>query len=96
MLVPFVEIVEKSSLGEAKYQIREVFINPDNIVSVKKDDKAETMLREGKLPWDLHEGQSFSRIVLSSAAGAEFITVVGEPEHVVEKCLSTKSRLLKG
>jgi hypothetical protein len=92
MLIELVEVVDK---GLGNYEIKEVFVNPDSIVSVKLDDKTKCLLDEGKLPWDLHEQQSFSRIVLGTIA-AESLVVVGTPAQVMEKCYVATTRLLKG
>lgn len=92
MLIELVEVVDR---GMGNYEIKEVFVNPDSIVSVKRDEGTKKLLDEGKLPWDLHEQQSFSRIVLGAAA-KETLVVIGTPAQVMEKCYVATSRLLKG
>jgi len=92
MLIELVEVVDR---GKGNYEIKEVFVNPDSIVSVKRDDNTKRLLDEGKLPWDLHKQQSFSRIVLGSTA-EEALVVIGTPAQVMEKCYTANSRLLKG
>jgi hypothetical protein len=76
--------------------MKEVYVNPENVVSVRLDEETNQMLKEGALPWDLHRGQTFSLVTIQSGAKPKDITVVGSPSQIVEKCYASKTRLLKG
>jgi len=76
--------------------MKEVYVNPESVVSVRLDEDTSRLLKEGELPWELHQEQSFSIVTLKTGTSPEEITVVGSPSQVVEKCYASKVRLLKG
>jgi hypothetical protein len=94
MLVKLVEVNWKTTNN--KYEMKEIYVNPESVVSVRSDDATNKLLAEGALPWDLHEEQSFCIVTLRAGAQPENITVVGTPAQIVEKCYASRSRLLKG
>jgi len=76
--------------------MKEIYVNPENVVSVRLDEETSQILKEGGLPWDLHKEQTFSLVTIQSGAQPKDITVVGSPSQIVEKCYASKKRLLKG
>lgn len=94
MLVRLVEVRWKTETN--KHEMKEVYVNPESVVSVRSDEDTNRLLKEGELPWELHQEQSFSIVRLQSGAKPEEITVVGSPSQVVEKCYVSKAKLLKG
>jgi hypothetical protein len=101
MIVKLIEVVsrkEAQTLGappEVKYSLREVFVNPDQVVCLRVDETVKQHLREGKMP-DLDQSQSFTRIHMNRGNSGLDVVVVGSPEAVEEKIFKTRSRLLKG
>jgi len=96
MLVELVEVNWESFAGEYKLQLEEVYINPEQIISIRRDTRAESLLQEGALPSELNASHSFSRIAVRSGSRPREIRVIGTPAQIVEKCRSSKKILLKG
>ncbi len=101
MIVKLVEVVQERQaqvLGkppEISYSLREVFVNPDQVVCLRSEEAVKRHLQEGKFP-DLNEAQSFTRIHMNRGNSGLDIVVVGSPDVVEEKIFKTKSRLLRG
>lgn len=102
MIVKLVEIVETKqahSQGpsgfESTFSLREVFVNPDQVVCLREEHNTKRALAEGKMP-DLDQAQQFTRIQMNRGNSGMDIVVVGSPHTVEEKIFKTQSRLLRG
>jgi len=96
-LVEVCELLRASSGGKQKYTLREVYINPKHVVSLREDTLFKDKLTEGILPEKLDDRQEFTRVTLDKGHTGMELVVVGMP-HVVESKLKeekTKS-VLKG
>ncbi len=94
MLVRLIEVRWKMETN--KHEMKEIYVNPESVVSVQLDEDTNRLLKEGELPWELHQEQNFSIVRLQTGAMPEEITVVGSPSQIVEKCYVSKTKLLKG
>lgn len=89
-LVGLTEVYD-SSYNRDKKSLREIYINPNFVISLTPDYTMSTLLDEGKLPEGLNKNQQFTRITLSD--GRTQHVVVGDLS-VVQSKLSPS--LLKG
>ena len=79
-----------------KYSLREVFVNPDFVVSLMPDNNMTKLLQEGVLPDGLDKRQQFTRVLVHKGNSGLEMTVVGNVESVKDKLFSNGSTLLKG
>ena len=79
-----------------KYSLREVFVNPDFVVSLMPDNNMTRLLQEGVLPDGLDQRQQFTRVLMHKGNSGLEMTVVGNVESVRDKLFSNGSTLLKG
>jgi len=91
-MVKFVEIVRDMN----NFSLREVFINPAHVVSMREDNFMKQHLREGRLPSDLDLRQDFTKIVLNKGATGQELIVVGLPSLVESKLKGGTKELLNG
>ena len=59
-MIQLVEVyneVSSASRGTSKYNVREVYINPEHVVAIRPDSRMRMMLQEGLLPEDLETMQ---------------------------------------
>lgn len=89
-LISLTEVYD-SSYNRDKKSLREIYINPNFVISLTPDYTMSTLLDEGKLPEGLNKNQQFTRITLSD--GRTQHVVVGDLS-VVQSKLSPS--LLKG
>jgi|TARA_R110002153_G_scaffold614_1_gene2907 hypothetical protein len=97
MVVKLVEVKENRGVTSgSQYSLREVFINPQRVVSMSEEPRLATELREGKMPEGMNEQQSFTRIVLDQGSGGSSMIVVGSPVMIDQKLTEGHIRLLNG
>ena len=98
MVVKFVEVYEStkthSNDTSRTYSLREVFVNPEQVVCVRTDDSFKQKLLEGTLPKNLDDRQEFTRIYLNRGQVGLDVVVVGQASMIEQK-LNNK-QLLKG
>jgi len=87
--------VYQNSISKKKYSLREVFVNPDYIVSLVPDDFTMKLLREGAMPDSLDTRQQFTRITIHKGTSGQEMIVVGDVESVRTK-LYARAAILKG
>ena len=92
-MVRLVEVYKNSTKG---YTLREVFVNPKHIVSLREDDNVKNKLNEGTLPQGLEESHRFTRVVLDKGHAGLELVVVGDPVAVQEKLRGHEGELLLG
>jgi len=78
-MIMLTEVYKKGSkmLNESEFSLREILVNPNNVLIIREDDKIESDFKTGRLPAGLDERQKFTKIHLSSLNNHS-ITVVGD------------------
>ncbi len=98
-MIQLVEVyneVSSASRGTSKYNVREVYINPEHVVAIRPDSRMRMMLQEGLLPEDLDKRQAFTKVFLNRGQSGLELTVVGEASIVGQKLHRGTRELLKG
>tara|TARA_R110000824_G_scaffold11622_14_gene51001 strand:+ start:20232 stop:20504 length:273 start_codon:yes stop_codon:yes gene_type:complete len=90
-MVRLVEIIKQLD----EYQLREVFVNPRHVIALREDNYMKQNLSEGKLPENLDNRQSFTKLTLDKGTVGLELTVVGTPA-LVESKLKDEKRVLNG
>tara|TARA_Y100000296_G_C5175056_1_gene259601 strand:- start:1548 stop:1859 length:312 start_codon:yes stop_codon:yes gene_type:complete len=103
MVVKFTEVYETTNLhtknATRKYSLREIFINPGQVVCIRMDPGFKERLFEGELPKGLDKRQEFSRIYLNRGQVGLDIVVIGTPGQVEQRLnhdFKSKHGLIKG
>jgi hypothetical protein len=97
MIIKLVEVYEiKNHNARASYDLREIFINPEQITCLREDSLATSKLEAGLLPENLDRRQKFTRIHLNRGMSGIDVTVVGGPASIKEKLNIETRTLLKG
>ena len=98
MVVEFIEVYEStkthSNDKDRTYSLREVFVNPEQVVCIRPDNSFKQKLLEGTLPKNLDDRQEFTRIYLNRGQVGLDVVVVGQASMIEQK-LNNK-QLLKG
>jgi hypothetical protein len=96
-IVKFVEVARELNIAEAKdYKLREVYINPEHVVMLREDAHTLRLLQEKRLPPNLDERQSFTRLTMQRGSSGTEVVVVGPPDVVRDKLFKNEAQLLKG
>tara|TARA_R110002153_G_scaffold54746_1_gene152301 strand:+ start:702 stop:986 length:285 start_codon:yes stop_codon:yes gene_type:complete len=88
--------VTQNSITTKTYSLREVFVNPDFIVSMVPDINTKRLLTEGRLPEGLNTQTEFTRLVIHKGASGQEMIVVGAVTDVKTRLYSSSSSILKG
>ncbi len=90
-----IRLVEVSKKGEqydpaigmnkVTFNLREVFVNPNMIVSMRVDQALEKKNRKNRLFKDLNENAEFTTLTLNAGSNGKTITVVGSPVEIKNK-----------
>ena len=97
MVVKLVEVHSHHAVTSNKsYTLREVFINPQRVVSMREDKGFQSLLSEGELPEGINDSQTFTRIFLDQGQGGHSIVVVGDPLSVDRKLTEGQRQVLRG
>ena len=80
----------------SRWALREVVINPHYIVTMRPDDRAPALLKEGKLPDGLDERQEFTKIHMSRGNSGVELTIVGDISTVQRAMLASDRTLIRG
>jgi|TARA_R110000796_G_scaffold142742_1_gene259275 hypothetical protein len=80
----------------SEYQLREVYVNPKHIVAMRQDDRMSSVLKEGQLPDQLDQRQTFTKLYVDRGNTGIDITVVGDLSTIKEKLGLDNRSLLKG
>ena len=97
MVVKLVEVHSHHAVTSNKsYTLREVFINPQRVVSMREDKGFQSLLSEGELPEGMSDSQIFTRIFLDQGQGGHSIVVVGDPMSVDRVLNEGQARVLRG
>jgi len=100
MIIKFVEVFESTNVHSNEdirsFSLREVFINPEQVVCIRPDVSLKQKLQEGKLPEGLDSRQEFSRIYLNRGQVGLDIVVVGSPSLIEKELKKNYKQVLKG
>lgn len=81
-LVEVCELLKASKGSTQQYTLREIYVNPKHVVSLREDLGFQTKLNEGKLPSDLNETHKFTRLTLDKGNTGVEMVVVGTPHEI--------------
>ena len=102
MVVKLIEVYETtrahSNETNRSYSLREVFINPQQVVCLREATHYKKLLKEGKLPTDLDGRQAFTHVFLNRGQTGLDLIVVGAPGMVENKIKQNNpdKKVLKG
>jgi len=95
--IQFVEVYNVSGTGTIRdYAVRAVYINPDHVVCMREDTRAQQLLQEGHFPKDLDARQQFTNITMNKGTYGQEITVVGVLSDVHQRLFRDNRILLRG
>jgi len=92
-LIEICEMLHSSSAVSQKYTLREIYINPEHIISLREEPTYKQKLLEGKLPDDLDSRQEFTRVALNRGHSGLEVVVVGAPAAIKSKLKKEKEVL---
>jgi len=84
-LIEVCEILNASKGPDRKYTLREIYVNPEHIISLREASSYEQKIVEGIMPEDLDPRQRFTRLMLNRGQTGSEIIVVGAPEMIEDK-----------
>ncbi len=90
-----VEVMQSSAITKT-YSLREVFVNPEFVVSLAPDVNTKRLLSEGRLPEGLSNHTEFTRVTIHKGATGQEMVVVGNISQVRAKLYSNPSSVLRG
>ena len=90
-----IEVTQNSTLSK-RYSLREVFVNPEFVVSVVPDTNTKRLLNEGRLPDGLNTQTEFTRVTIHKGATGQEMIVVGDIADVRAKLFSNPKNVLRG
>lgn len=91
-MIKLIEIYESSQ----QYVLREIYVSPKHIVSLREDERYKQKLHEGVLPGELDEKHRFTKVTLNKGATGQEIIVVGEPSLIESRLNGDQRELLHG
>ena len=95
-LIEVCESLRAASTSQKSYTLREIYVNPKHVISLREENSYKQKLAEGKLPDDLDARQSFTRVTLDKGHTGLDVIVVGAPGVVESKLNGDKRELLHG
>jgi hypothetical protein len=96
MLVRLTEVCGTGAVtNNAKYSLREVFINPEHVVMVREEHRLRTINEQGLISEELDINHRFSKLIIDKGNTGTEIVVIGSPE-LIEQTLHTKKQILRG
>jgi len=95
-LVEVCELSKANKNSKQKFTLREVYINPKHVVSLREDTHFKQKLNEGMLPEGLSNEQRFTRVTIDKGHTGLEIVAVGHPGMIEAKMRGEKRELLQG
>ena len=98
-MIQLVEVCELSTASKntkQRFTLREVYINPKHIISLREDANFKQKLNEGQLPEGLNNEQRFTRVAIDKGHTGLEIVVVGDPTAIETKLKGVGRELLLG
>jgi hypothetical protein len=77
---------QTSTQENKDYSLRQILINPQQVMMLREDEKMKDCFKRGKLPSELDERQKFTRLHLNTLNNSS-ITVVGDMHTTCKKLL---------
>lgn len=90
-----IEVMQNSATTKT-YSLREVFVNPDFVVSLVPDTNTKRLLNEGRLPEGINAAAEFTRVIIHKGSSGQEMVVVGSVGDVRAKLYSNPTNILKG
>lgn len=90
MLVKFVTI-KYSSQTQKKYDLSEIYINPEHIILATEDHSYDELSLQNKLPEGFPKDQKFTCIILNKDKMGHRITVLGDLKSIAIKLNGVKN-----
>jgi len=81
-LVEVCEIPNAANTVKKRYSLRELYVNPKHVVSLREEPKFKRILEEGLLPENLDSRQEFTRVTLDKGNVGLEVIVVGAPNYI--------------
>lgn len=78
------------------YYLSEVRVNVSHILFLSENREMRVSLLEGDIKMGLNKLARFTDISLNGPGGRHTITVIGEPEVIESRILSSNKQLLRG
>jgi len=95
-LVEICESLNAAVASQKSYILREIYVNPKHIISLREENSYKQKLAEGKLPNNLDSRQCFTRVTLDKGHTGLDVVVVGAPSLIESKLSEGKRELLHG
>jgi len=98
-MIQLIEVCELSTSNknsQQRFTLREVYINPKHIISLREDARFKQKLNEGVLPPDLDARQKFTRVTIDKGNAGQEIIVIGPPSAIEAKMKGSAGELLLG
>ena len=90
MLVKLIEV--QRGMRGGTVSLREVYLNPQHIISVTEDSAVVLISEVVRL--GLAEGTTFSKILIQEGSSSKSVTVVGQPSEIYNKI--KRKQVLRG
>jgi hypothetical protein len=90
-----VEVMQNSAITKT-YSLREVFVNPEFVVSLAPDVNTKRLLSEGRLPEGLNTQTEFTRVTIHKGATGQEMVVVGDISDIQTRLFSNPKNILRG
>ena len=90
-----IEVMQSSAITKT-YSLREVFVNPEFVVSLAPDVNTKRLLNEGRLPEGLSTHTEFTRVTIHKGATGQEMVVIGNPADVKSRLFSNSKSVLRG
>lgn len=90
-----IEVTQNSATTKT-YSLREVFVNPDFVVSLVPDTNTKRLLSEGRLPDGINAAAEFTRVIIHKGSSGQEMVVVGSVNDIQTKLYSSPTGILKG
>ena len=92
-LTEICELLHSSNTTTRKYTLREIYVNPEHIISLREEPAYKQKLLEGKLPSGLDSRQEFTRVSLNRGHSGLEVIVVGTPAGIKSQLREEKEIL---
>jgi hypothetical protein len=90
--IKVVRVMERWTDGDKKHYLHEISLNTNHITFLTENHEMKTMLKEGKIDFNLHPQADFTDIKLTSG---KKITVIGNSSIIESKIMKTNKKLLR-
>ena len=97
MLVKLTEVCSNNAVTSTQsYTLREVFINPDQVIMIREDFRLKELNENGLLKEGLSNDHRFSKLTINRGQSGTEVIVVGSPTVVEEALQRAGAQLLRG